>query len=533
MHKEHSLCYTCLVHASRPARKQPVNLKLPRSQHRYNGTSTSSTTTSATRPANTFRPVLDIKHIARSPGLYSQNCQLRNYPHLAQHPFDILALTQRRAELVKESLDIRIKSRESSKKIERLRIAERDSKKKGMLDNKIMASLLANAQTTKKGLSSYTTELEDIELKLEQLAAGLPNLSSVWTPEGEQAKLIHTHVPSGITSLQQGKSHVDIGTRLKMLNFTSAALTSGWGWYFLTGAGALLEQALIQFALSTLHARGWTVVVPPSVVYAHVAAACGFQPRDQNGEQQIYALQQTAKDATLKPQHVLAGTAEIPLAGMHAGKTFEAKDLPLKAVAVSRCYRAEAGARGVDTKGLYRVHEFTKVEMFAWTPPDGTTDESLGSNFDTSPDVASSGQSHSTEMFNEMVNLQREMLEALQLPHRVLEMPTADLGASAARKIDIEAWFPGRTEASGEGWGEVTSTSICTDYQSRRLGTRVRRRDGEGLEWCHTVNGTAMAIPRVLAALLENGWNDDTKTLTIPQVLRPWMYGMDVLQASE
>lgn len=476
--------------------------------------------------------MLDIKHIARSPGLYSQNCLLRNYPALAQHPFDILSLTQRRAELVKQSLDIRTKSKESSKKIERLRITERDSGKKGMLDNKIMASLLAAAQTTKKELSSFTTELEEIEVKLEQLAAGLPNLSSVWTPEGDDAKTISTYTPPHTTELKSGRSHVEIGTALKILDFPSAATTSGWGWYFLTGAGALLEQALIQFALSTLHARGWTVVVPPSVVYAHMAAACGFQPRDQHGEQQIYALQQPEKDAGIKPQHVLAGTAEIPLAGMNAGKTLEAKDLPLKTVAVSRCYRAEAGARGVDTKGLYRVHEFTKVEMFAWTPPDEIGPDSVGSNFDTSPDAASSGRSHSTEVFDEMVAVQREMLEALGLPHRVLEMPTTDLGASAARKIDIEAWFPSRTEATGQGWGEVTSTSICTDYQSRRLGTRVKRRDGEGLEWCHTVNGTAMAVPRVLAALIENHWDDDTKTLTIPEALRPWMYGMDALKVT-
>ncbi|KAB8349552.1 hypothetical protein FH972_023576 [Carpinus fangiana] len=515
--------YTCLFCASDLGQSARPK-KAISSQWRANSTST------AARPSTAPKPVLDIKHIARNPGLYSQNCLLRNYPSFSQHPFDILTLTQRRAELVKQSLDLRTKSKESSKKIEKLRLTERDSEKKGMLDNKIMAALLASAQSAKKELSAYTTELEDIEAELDRLAAGLPNLSSVWTPEGDEAKTLSTYIPPG-SKLEAGESHVDIGVALKMLDFSSAAQTSGWGWYFLTGPGALLEQALIQFALSKLHARGWTVVVPPSMVYAHIAAACGFQPRDQHGEHQIYTLQQPERDEGTKPQHVLAATAEIPLAGMHAGKTFEPAELPLKTVAVSRCYRAEAGARGVDTKGLYRVHEFTKVEMFAWTPPDAAADApGAGANFDTTPSAAAAGHSASTAVFDEMVALQRELLTALGLPHRVLEMPTADLGASAARKVDIEAWFPGRTRASGAGWGEVTSASVCTDFQSRRLGTRVRRRDGEGLAWCHTVNGTAMAVPRVLAALLENGWDAAERRFTVPEVLRPWMYGVDVVK---
>jgi seryl-tRNA synthetase len=189
---------------------------------------------------------------------------------------------------------------------------------------------------------------------------------------------------------------------------------------------------------------------------------------------------------------------------MKADTTLAATELPLRRAATSRCYRAEAGARGAGTKGLYRVHEFTKVELFAWT---AGNEESV------------------TEIFDEVVDLQTELLQALGLRCRILEMPSADLGASATRKVDIEAFFPSR-RAQNSGWGEVTSASICSDYQARRLGTKVRGEDGR-MGWPWTVNGTALAVPRVLAALLENGWNEADMTVTIPECLRPWMDGKE------
>jgi seryl-tRNA synthetase len=244
------------------------------------------------------------------------------------------------------------------------------------------------------------------------------------------------------------------------------------------------------------------------MVYSHIAAACGFQPRDQNGEQQIYNIQQNASDLGRKPELSLAGTAEIPLAGMKANTTLEEAELPLKLVGVSRCFRAEAGARGMDTKGLYRVHEFTKVEMFAWT----------------SPSTAAS-----TEVFDEIISIQTEILQSLGLHCRVLEMPSTDLGASATRKRDIEAFFPSR-RPKDEGWGEVTSVSTCSDYQSRRLATRVDIRTlGGKIAFPYTVNGTALAVPRVLAAILENGWDETKQEVRIPEVLWPWMDGMKII----
>lgn len=318
-----------------------------------------------------------------------------------------------------------------------------------------------------------------------------------------------------------GKSHVDIGRELDILDSEASATTSGWGWYFLKNEGALLEQALIQYALSVALQRGWRVMTPPSLVYGHIANACGFMPRDQNGETQIYNI---ASQDPEKPGLVLAGTAEIPFAGSQAMKTLDAMDLPLKFIGPSRCYRAEAGARGVDTKGLYRVHEFTKVEMFAWTLPPPSAEG--GNRFDSDADDDLTVQTQSEQIFEEMLSLQTTILSSLGLHARILEMPSADLGASATRKVDIEVFFPSRTSID-QGYGEVTSASICTDYQSRRLATRVKV-PGEGkLGYPHTVNGTALAVPRVLAALLEDGWRQEGGKgwVEVPECLRRWMPG--------
>jgi seryl-tRNA synthetase len=313
------------------------------------------------------------------------------------------------------------------------------------------------------------------------------------------------------------RSHVEIGERLQLLDFAAARTASGTGWYFLVNEAALLEQALVQYALSVAMKRGWKVVAPPSMVYSHIVSACGFLPRDQNEEQQIYAVSQSAKDEG-KPEYSLAGTAEIPLAAMKANQTLGADQLPLKLIGASRCYRAEAGARGVQSKGLYRVHEFTKVEMFAWTARD-----------ESQSDHPSLSASSSETVLHEVVEIQTAILESLNLRCRVLEMPSHDLGGSAARKQDIEAFFPSR-RGIDQGWGEVTSASICTDYQSRRLATRLEGAKGEAKSWPFTVNGTAMAVPRVIAAILENGWDEERGVVHIPDVLRPWMGGLEVIE---
>lgn len=471
-----------------------------------------------TRPAFAPKPTIDIKHIRQNPGLYEQNCIDRNYAAHSKSSWRILELHEQWLALQQSSRNLR----ERNNRL-RASLARTASRAKGAEGQPVAMreGLISDAKALKAELSAIEAQETQMQEEMEGLAQDLPNLSSTYTPVGDKFDVvgyINAPLESERSQSDSRKSHVDIGQELGILDFSGSAQTSGWGWYFLVGDGAMLEQALVQYALGIARKKGWKVVAPPSLVYSHIAAACGFQPRDQNGEQQVYAIEQSEKDKS-KPQLALAGTAEIPLAGMKANQTFEETELPLKTVGVSRCYRAEAGARGADTKGLYRVHEFTKVEMFAWTSPDNVGDEHF-----TTP-TASTSQA----IFDEMLCMQKEILEALGLHCRILEMPTTDLGASATRKLDIEAFFPSRREID-EGWGEVTSTSMCTDYQSRRLQTRMRVKGGK-LEFPYTLNGTALAVPRVLAAILENHWNEEERTVTIPPVLRPFMGGQEKIQA--
>ncbi|KAK3489840.1 hypothetical protein B0T13DRAFT_480846 [Neurospora crassa] len=525
--------YTCLqcLTRTRPVFRRPtttISIQTPRIASLHNSSrflqqqqqqQSSDSPAAASRPSIAPKPVVDIKHIRQNPDLYAQNCIDRNYHQQASYPQRINDLHAQWQAKQREARSLRERSN-----ILRRQLTDPGSIRDENADTIAAGTkfltrdeLIAEARKLKSLLSTIEAEETRILSEIESLALAIPNLTSEESPRGPEPKLlslINEHpepVPSA--SDRVWRSHVHIGNELGLLDFASAGTTSGWGWYFLLDEAAQLEQALIAYALDLAVRSGWRQVSPPSIVYSHIASACGFQPRDQNGETQIYALAQSADDAARgKPELSMAGTSEIPLAGMHASKMLLcpgdiSEFSPLKYVAVSRCYRAEAGSRGLETKGLYRVHEFTKVELFGWTYP------SLDS---------------ATDVFNEIVDLQTDLLSSLGLHCRVLEMPTHDLGASATRKIDIEAFFPSRRERN-EGWGEVTSASICTDYQARRLATRLKGEDGKMIEggYPFTVNGTAMAVPRVLAALLENGWDEESGTVVIPEVLRGWMGGKE------
>lgn len=391
--------------------------------------------------------------------------------------------------------------------------------------------LVKEAQALKAKISSVESREQELERTMKQLASTLPNSTHPETPIGTEPRILgyinEAFAPGVVDPEKIVKGHVQIGSELKLLDFADAGVVSGWGWYYLLNEAVLLEQALINYSLSLAMQRGWQLVSPPNIVYTHMTAACGFQPRDQNGEQQSYFVNEG--------RHVLAGTAEIPLAGMNSNKTFGMEDLPMKVVGVGRAYRAEAGARGVDSKGLYRVHEFTKVELFAWAPPPPENGEAKNEDEVSASTShafqAVEGKQHQTadDIFDEMLEFQKTFLSSLGLHARILEMPTTDLGASASRKIDIEAYMPSR--AKKDPWGEVSSLSNCTDYQSRRLNTRLKLEGGSGKKasFPYTLNGTACAIPRVLIAILENGWSEERGGIVVPEVLRPFMSGLDFI----
>ncbi|RDA90544.1 hypothetical protein CP533_5669 [Ophiocordyceps camponoti-saundersi (nom. inval.)] len=483
---------------------------------------------SISRPSSAPKPILDMMHIRKNPKLYEDTCRERRYDSLANNANRIVELYQQLAKLRREGHSLRGRSKvlgrilaepsatgfydvnKMMKMMKKKRERDDDEcEEKEEVEEEILTreQILSECRDIKTSLVTIEQGEATIESEIEHLALQIPNLHDEATPLNRKRikQINYVLRPDPTKSL----SHLEIGSRLGIIDFASAASASGWGWYYLIGRGAQLENALVQYAITTATERGYVQVSVPSLVYSHIASACGFRPRDHNEKQQFYSVDQSQEDVERGvPGRCLAGTSEIPLAAMKTDTTLAYEDLPIRHVAVSRCYRAEAGARGTNTKGLYRVHEFTKVELFAWLAPDWVT---------------------ARFMLDEMIAIQLDILEKLGLNCRVVIMPASDLGASAAFKIDIEAYFPSRASRSRkeddvDAWGEVTSASICTDYQTRRLGTRVRLPlDEKQLSWPYTINATALAVPRVLAALLEYGWDEASNTVIVPECLRPWM----------
>ncbi|KAJ7246302.1 hypothetical protein B0H12DRAFT_1235582 [Mycena haematopus] len=364
-------------------------------------------------------------------------------------------------------------------------------------------SAMAEALKIKEEIVPLEAALIVAEEHLLSLALAIPNDTHPSSPLGPEsaAVTLSTHGPEPIPVAPE-RDHVAIARKFELVDFESGAAVTGSSWYYLQNEAALLELALTNYALSIAIKHGFTPVTTPDVVRSEISSRCGFQPRDNSDPpvSQVYHIHSTTKS----PELILSATSEIPLAGMFANKLFTDKTLPLKVVGLGRAFRAEAGARGRDTHGLYRVHQFTKVELFAVTT-----------------------QEESEKMMEAMRSLQTTILNGLGLSFRVLDMPTEELGASAYRKYDMEAWMPGRGS-----WGEVSSLSNCTDYQSRRLHIRYKNNSSAPTTtttFAHTLNGTAAAIPRLIIALLENGAKfDDLGELvgiTLPKTLLPFWIG--------
>jgi seryl-tRNA synthetase len=289
------------------------------------------------------------------------------------------------------------------------------------------------------------------------------------------------------------KDHVELGEALDLIDLEGGSKVAGRNWYFLRNEAVLLEFALIDFALRALLTEGFTPHITPDAARSDILDGIGFNPRGE--ETQIYSL--TGFDLGL------IATAEITLGGLLADEIIDGDRLPLKLAGVSHCFRTEAGAHGRAARGLYRVHQFSKVEMFAFTRPE-----------------------QSDDMLEYLVSLEERMFLQLGIPFRVVDSCTGELGGPAYRKYDLEAWMPGRVE--GGAWGEVTSASNCTDYQARRLNIRFRRAAGSRPEFVHTLNGTAIAVSRALLAILENYQQSDG-SVAVPEVLRAFV-GRDVIR---
>lgn len=347
----------------------------------------------------------------------------------------------------------------------------------------------------KAAVSTAESRLASVELALNAEAGKLPNLSHPACPLGseENAAVLRTvgekrdFASDGVDVI----GHVDAALALDLVDFENAARVSGQKFYYLRNAGAMLELALINWAMSHASRKGFTLMSTPDVARESVVAACGFQPRGEAS--QVYRIEDT--------DMCLVGTAEIPLGGYYAGRILRKEDLPVKMVAFSHCFRREAGGAGGATRGLYRVHQFSKVEMFVICHPDD-----------------------SDRIHAELRAHEEEMFASLGLHFKTLDMPTQDLGAPAQRKFDIEAWMPGRGE-----YGEISSASNCTDYQARRLNIRYKEATGDN-RFVHTLNATACAVPRMIVAILENNIQADG-SVVIPEPLRPFMGGMDVIRA--
>jgi seryl-tRNA synthetase len=282
--------------------------------------------------------------------------------------------------------------------------------------------------------------------------------------------------------------HLDLGVALGVIDVERAVKMSGSRFALKKGKLALLEMALMRWAVETVSTHGFTPVIPPVLVREHALYGTGFFPGDR---EQVYSVRED--------DLYLVGTSEVPLAAMHGDEILEIDDLPLRYVGVSTCFRVEAGTYGKDTRGMFRVHQFDKAEMFSFVHPDRSRDE-----------------------HDYLLEREEEIVRALEIPYRVVNVAAGDLGASAAKKYDIEAWFPGQ-----ERYREITSTSNTTDFQSRRLKIRYKDDDGKN-QLVHTLNGTVVT-PRHLIALMEN--NQDGKgSIRIPQVLVPYT-GFDLIEA--
>ena len=361
---------------------------------------------------------------------------------------------------------------------------ENAKKMKGKMEQEERQKLISEGKELKTKIAAIEEELKMLDKQFSAELGKIPNMSHTASPVGGEDDSVEIKKSGAIREIKfKPRDHVELGSDLDILDFETGARVAGQKFYYLKNEGALLEMALVQYGMRKLYEKGFTPYITPDLARESIVEGIGFNPRGE--ETNIYTVENT--------DLCLVGTAEITLGGIHMNSIINEGDLPLKMVGFSHCFRTEAGAAGKASRGLYRVHQFSKLEMFVLCKP-----------------------AESEAMLEKLRELEEEIYTELGIPYRVLDIATGDLGAQAHKKYDLEAWMPGRGE-----YGEITSASNCTDYQARRLNIRYKDENGKN-QYVHMLNGTAIAVSRVFISIIENYQNEDG-SVTIPEVLVPFM----------
>ncbi len=354
------------------------------------------------------------------------------------------------------------------------------------------AELLKRAEQLKADVKAADAERDAADTETQELLLKLSNLVHPDVPVGGEDDFVTLETHGAIRDFAaegfEPKDHLELGQLLGAIDVERGAKVSGSRFYFLTGVGALLELALVNAAMAQATAAGFTPMLTPALVRPQSMAGTGFLGQ---AAQDVYHLD--------KDDLYLVGTSEVALAAYHMDEILEADKLPLRYAGFSPCFRREAGSHGKDTRGIFRVHQFDKVEMFSYVTPEDSQEE-----------------------HRRLLEWEKQWLTSLELPFRVIDVASGDLGSSAARKYDCEAWIPTQGK-----YRELTSTSDCTEYQSRRLQIRVR--EDKKVRPLATLNGTLCAVPRTIVAILENHQQPDG-SVRVPEVLRPYLGGREILE---
>jgi seryl-tRNA synthetase len=411
--------------------------------------------------------MLDLKLIRSDPERVKAALARRG---AAEQVDELLRLDARRRELLPEVENAQAERKALSKQIGEAKQAGGDA-----------GELMDEVQRLKEKIESGKADLETVEADLDRVAVSLPNLPDPEAPDGmtEEDAAVIREVGERPQFDFEPRDHLEIGTELGLIDMEAAAKLSGSRFAYLKGDLVLLELALVRFAIELVRGEGHEPVVPPVLVREEALEGTGMFPGDRD---QIYEIP--------KDELFLTGTSEVALAGLHADEILDADTLPLRYCAFSTCFRREAGAAGRDTRGIFRVHQFDKVEMFSFVEPGASKDE-----------------------HERLLAIEERILGELEIPYRVVNVAVGDLGAPAAKKYDCEAWIPSQGR-----FRELTSCSNTTDYQARRLGARYRPEEGASPQSVHTLNGTACAVGRTIIALIENRQESDG-SFTLPKTL--------------